>query len=118
MSSHVAASYLVQRAVFRVVEFFRHWYVGGTEAFIRRFTAAVRSVEAIVAVQVTLRFFFQPLFRDYTVVGRIIGPIFRLGRLAIGVVVYAVLFAMFFAAYVVWIAFPALLIVYALRSTS
>jgi len=118
MSTHVAASYLVQRALFRVVEFFRHWYIGGTQAFLRRFSDAAQGIEAVVAVRVTLRFFFQPLFRDYTVVGHILGPVFRLGRLVIGAAAYLVLFILFFAAYVVWIAFPAFLIVYALRSAS
>jgi hypothetical protein len=116
MSSHVAASYLVQRSVFRITEFFRHWYVGGTDVFLQRLGAAMQSIEATVAFQTTLQHFFQPLFRDYSIVGRIIGPFFRIGRLAVGLVAYAILFVIFLAAYVVWLALPALLIVYAIRS--
>jgi len=116
MGPHIAASYLVQRAAFRVAEFFRHWYVDGTHGFIRVAAHIGTAVEQVVAVRVTLRFFFQPLFRDYTVLGRMLGPIFRAGRLVVGLLVYMLVFALLFIGYVAWIALPALLAFYAVSS--
>ncbi len=116
MNGHVAASYLVVRAVFRVAEFFRHWYVDGTRGFWRTFARGARGIEETFAVRLTLKLFFQPLFRDYSIMGHILGPIFRLGRLAVGAMAYVVLFLVIFAAYLCWLALPALLLFYAISA--
>ena len=60
----------------------------------------------------TLRHFFQPLYKDYTFIGRILGIVFRTCRIFIGVVVYAFVLLIFLAAYVVWLAAPIILILY------
>jgi hypothetical protein len=116
MSSHVAASYLVERAVFRIGAFFRHWYVDGSASFWRTFSRGANNIEQTLAVRVTAHMLFRPLFGDYSVVGRIIGPFFRLGRLIVGAVAYAVLFIALLIVYICWLVLPALLIWYVIRA--
>lgn len=85
-------------------------------AFWRTFTRGARGIEESIAVRVTLHLFFQPLFRDYSVVGRILGPIFRLGRLVVGGVAYAILFVLLLFAYVCWLILPIVLFWYVIRA--
>ncbi|MBD3238201.1 MAG: hypothetical protein GF332_00980 [Candidatus Moranbacteria bacterium] len=43
------------------------------------------------ATYVTARNLFEPLYQDYTVMGRVLGPIFRIGRVLIGIVIHLIL---------------------------
>lgn len=68
------------------------------------------------AVGVTLRHFFEPLYKDYSIVGRILGIVFRSARVAIGGVCYLFLALVFALAYVIWLAIPAVIIFYAAKN--
>ncbi len=107
--------YLVQRFFYRFFDFFHHWYVDGSRAFGRAFITSLAEVDKTVAIKITLRYFFQPLYKDYTVIGRILGIIFRSCRLLIGAVVYLILIATFLAAYLAWLLIPAAVLFYAVR---
>jgi hypothetical protein len=113
MQGTFALSYLVQLAIARTLGFFRHWYVDGSRALLRRYRAASRALESSVASRAMLQLLFRPLYGDYSVVGRIIGPIFRLGRLLMGGVLHVLLAAAFAAAFVAWALLPPLTIAYA-----
>src|SRR5438552_3732631 len=102
-----APIYLVRRFFYRFFDFFHHWYVDGSRAFGRTFIGTLAEIDRVMALKITLRYFFQPLYKDYTVMGRILGIIFRTFRIAIGAVVYLMIMAVFLAAYLVWIAIPA-----------
>ena len=45
------------------------------------------------AVAITLRHFFEPLYKDYSIVGRVLGIVFRSARVVIGGVCYLFLAA-------------------------
>lgn len=111
-----ALVYLVQRFFYRLFDFFHHWYVDGSRAIGHRFISALESADRSFAVKVTLVHFFEPLYRDYSVIGRILGVIFRTGRIIMGALAYFFI-ALFFAfIYVVWLAIPATIIFYAARN--
>ncbi|MGC9968299.1 MAG: hypothetical protein ABSC29_01030 [Minisyncoccia bacterium] len=110
-----APVYLVQRFFYRLVDFFRHWYIDGSRAVGHRFITALEEADRSLAVKITLRYFFRPLYGDYTVVGRILGIVFRTGRILIGAVVYAVIAAFFLLFYLAWLAAPIVIIFYATR---
>jgi len=107
-----ALGYAAHRFFYRIVSFFRHWYVDGSRVIAHRFVSTLEEVDKSFAIAVTLRFLFQPLYKDYTVIGRILGIIFRTGRILIGVVVYLFITAFFLAFYLAWIALPAAIIFY------
>lgn len=113
MQGTFALSYLVQLGLARIVGFFRHWYRDGSLAFLRAYKRYSRSLEDTVASRAMLHLLFRPLYGDYSVVGRIIGPIFRVGRLLGGATVHLVLAVAFGIVYLAWVALPPSIIVYA-----
>ncbi len=108
-----APTYLLGRFFYRIYDFLHHWYFDGSRAFFHRFVAVLEVFERIFAVGMTARFFFHPLYGDYTLVGRILGFIFRSCRIAIGLFVYIILLAIFLFLYAIWLSFPAILVFYA-----
>lgn len=111
-----APAYLAQRAFYRFVDFFHHWYVDGSRVFAHRFVNTLEVADQTFAVKITLRYFFQPLYRDYTVIGRILGVVFRSGRILIGLAIYVLITMLFILVYLAWLAVPAVIIVYAARN--
>lgn len=101
-----APAYLVQRLAYRIIDFFHHWYLDGSRAIANKFIVTLEAIDQTFAVKITARHFFEPLYKDYSVIGRIMGVIFRTGRIFIGGVVYLLIAAAFAVFYVVWIALP------------
>lgn len=110
-----APVYLLWRFVYRIFEFFHHWYVDGSRLFAHKYISVLERADEIFAVKITLRYFFHPLYKDYTVIGRILGVIFRTLRIAAGLVAYILISAIFIVVYVAWVAIPFLILIYAAR---
>ncbi len=109
-----ALFYLPQRALYRIAGFFHHWYRDGSRAIGRRFMAVLENLDQTFAVKVTLQHFFEPLYKDYSIIGRILGVIFRSLRALIGAGVYLAVAFVFLVFYAAWLVLPAGLIAYAL----
>ncbi len=109
-----AVGYLVHRFFYRIYDFFRHWYVGGSRVIAHSFTSTLERIDRSLAVKITLEHFFEPLYKDYTAIGRILGVIFRSGRVIVGIAVYALVTVCFVAAYLVWLAIPPALLFFSL----
>ena len=107
-----APAYLAQRFFYRFADFFHHWYVDGSRVIAHRLLTALEETDRSLAIRVTLRYFFQPLYRDYTVIGRILGVIFRSIRIIVGLFVYLIIIALFLLFYLAWLAVPAAIIFY------
>ena len=106
--------YLAYRFTYQIISFFRHWYVDGGRAFIRVFLESLERMDRSFAVAVTARHFFAPLYGDYSIVGRILGVVFRSFRILIGSIVY-VGWTIFFAAIMLfWFAIPIAIVAAAL----
>jgi hypothetical protein len=108
--------YLVQRFIYRIYDFLHHWYIDGSRAIAHRFISALESADRSFAVKITLIHFFEPLYKDYSGVGRVVGVIFRAGRIVIGSIAYLVITIFFAVVYVAWLAIPAVILYYAVRS--
>jgi hypothetical protein len=108
--------YLAQRLLSRFLDFFHHWYVDGSRAIGRHFMATMRSIDQSFAVAITLRHFFEPLYKDYSIVGRIMGIFFRTLRVIIGGIFYIFLTLIFAATYITWIAVPAVILFYVAKN--
>lgn len=111
-----APLYLVQRFFYRVADFFHHWYVDGSRAIAHKFMGTLEEIDQTLAIKVTLRYFFEPLYKDYTAIGRMLGVIFRSARIAIAGAVYLLIAAFFALLYLAWIAFPIAILFYAAKS--
>ncbi len=108
-----ALVYLANRALYRVIDFFHHWYWDGSRNFARAFIAFLENLDRTFAVRLTFKFLFQPLYKDYSPVGRVLGVIFRSGRIATGLAVYVFFALIFFLLYLAWLLLPPALIMYA-----
>ena len=73
----------------------------------------LRATDESFAIKITLRHFFEPLYKDYSIIGRILGVIFRTGRIILGGIVYLLIAIIFAVAYIIWLGIPAALLWYA-----
>ncbi len=106
----ISLVYIGERFLFRIVSFFRHWYVGGFAAVSRSTLRTFSSLDRTFAFQVTLRHFFEPLYQDRTTVGYVIGFLFRSARIVVGGLLYLFIAAIAILAYLVWAVIPAYLL--------
>lgn len=104
--------YLANRFFYRLFDFFHHWYADGSRVFLNYFVSFLERLDQRFAVKITLRYFFQPLYGDYTIMGRILGLIFRSARILIGSAVYLFFSAIFLVIYFLWLLVPALIVLY------
>mgnify|MGYP001619645843 FL=1 len=100
------ATYLLGRFVFRIGEFIRHWYWGGFFAIAHRAVTALEGLDQTIALRITIRYFFRPLYGDYSAVGRTLGFLFRSGRILIGLLIYPIVILGALALYTLWAAVP------------
>ena len=81
--------YLIHRVFYRVAEFFRHWYVGGFRAYWRFIIRTFEGFDHYFAWKITLNHFGEPMYGDYSFVGRCLSFVFRFFRLFLGSIFYA-----------------------------
>ncbi len=108
-----ALVYIVNRFLYRVADFFHHWYFHASRVLARAFISFLERLDRTFAIKITLQHFFEPLYKDYTFLGRILGMVFRSGRILIGGAVYLFIAVVFFIVYVMWLLVPLVLIIYA-----
>src|SRR6266481_4704578 len=103
-----ALVYVVQRFFFRLGDFFHHWYVDGSKSLLNRFMFFIGDLDKTFAVRITLSHFFEPLYKDFTFIGRILGVIFRSIRVVIGGIIYLFAGLVFLGILLAWLATPAI----------
>ena len=101
-----APVYLAHRFAYRLYAFIWHWYVGGFWFFLRRTVNSLEYFDRLFALKVTFRYWLSPLYQDYSVLGYILGFIFRTGRLFCGGLVYLLVAGIGAALYLFWAALP------------
>lgn len=106
-----ALGYLIRRFVFRGIDALHHWYVDGPRWFLRTFFAVLADLDRSFAVRITLRHFSEPLYQDYSIVGRVLGIVLRSLRAGLGGVIYAALGIVWGAACLAWLCIPVALLV-------
>ncbi|MBI4159686.1 hypothetical protein HY504_00810 [Candidatus Wolfebacteria bacterium] len=98
--------YILNRFIFRITEFLRHWYVRGIAFFAHHTIVILSALDTRVAFGITLRHFGEPLYQDRTIIGYILGFIFRSLRLVMGGFVYGVIIILAALLYALWAALP------------
>ena len=104
--SNNALIYLGKRFVYRIFDFLRHWYWYSMRIYANRVLNLLEAVDYRLAWKITLRNLFEPLYRDYTLIGYALGFVFRAARLFVGGLIYIFLFALMLVFYLLWAAFP------------
>ena len=109
-SMHFALSYLAHRFLYRIVEFLRHWYVKSVRIYSDFVLNVLGRIDYYLAWKITLKYLFQPLYKDYSLIGYILGFLFRSGRLITASIIYGVLFFIAVGLYLFWLLIPIILI--------
>lgn len=107
----IAIPYLLQQFFYRLWQFFEHWYY---RSFVKIGGWAVGFLEFLdkfFALKVSVRHFGEPLFQDYSIIGYILGFVFRTFRILAGALTYAVVIALFSLIYVAWAVTPIYILV-------
>ncbi|MEK7542747.1 MAG: hypothetical protein AAB503_00365 [Patescibacteria group bacterium] len=105
-----AISYIANRFIYRIIEFFRHWYIKSVRIYLNFVINIFQAVDRYFAWKVTLHFIFHPLYGDYTIIGYALGFIFRILRLIVALIIYAVMFFIAVILYAIWVIIPPYLI--------
>ncbi len=102
-------NYIFNRFIYRVLDFFRHWYINSFYIYTYRVISFLRKIDKRLAIVITWRYLFQPLYQDRTFIGYFLGFLFRIGRLVFAALVYFLIIAVAILFYLVWLAIPVFL---------
>ena len=89
-------------------QFFYFWYITSSKNFWHKEIGFLRQIERDIGVMINLKLITQPIFGDYTYAGRVIGPIFRLGRVLVGTIIMIASIFVVILIYMIWIVLPPL----------
>ncbi len=99
-------AYLINRFIFRIKDFFRHWYIKSFFIYIHFVISQLEKIDRFLAFKITLSHLFQPLYQDRSIIGYILGFIFRSSRIFISAIIYFIVFAIAAIIYTIWIGIP------------
>jgi len=98
----MSLAYLANRFLYRIVAFLRHWYVDGFLWVSSKALGILEALDRRLALKITLRYFFKPLYQDYTPVGYLLGVFFRFWRIIFASIIYAIILVIGIAVYITW----------------
>ena len=101
-----ALVYIFSSALASLYEFIYHWFIVGFYVWKHWTLNAVERSERIFSFRINLRYFGEPLFQDRTIVGYVLGFVFRTSWLIIGGFFYLFFWPLAFLGYVAWCAMP------------
>lgn len=90
------------------IRFFTFWYLTSSKSFWHKEIDFIKGIERDIGVLINLKLIFQPIFGDYSYMGRVIGPIFRISRVLIGFAIMSISVAVVIIIYLIWIILPPL----------
>ncbi len=108
--------YLIRRFFYRIFDFLRHWYVKSLKIYSNFVLDELVKIDRVLAWRVNLRYLFQPLYKDYSVIGYGLGFILRFLRLVGTGLIYLFIFALAILIYLVWLLIPILILGWILTS--
>ncbi len=106
----MALVYLIKRFFYRIFDFLRHWYVKSAKIYFNFVLDRLNRIDRTLAWRVNAKYLFQPLYKDYSIVGRALGFVLRLIRLIGTSVIYVFIFAFIILVYLIWLAIPVIIV--------
>lgn len=103
--------YLINRFFFRIYAFLQHWYINGTKWIFHYWLSILESLDYSFAVKTNLRHFFEPMYKDYSIIGRILGIMFRSLRILIGGLIYLIISFLFLGLILIWFLIPIMFLI-------
>ena len=103
-------AYLVNRLFYRITDFLRRWYIKSFFVYAHIMVSALGRLDETFALKITARHLFEPLYQDKSIIGYVLGFVFRSIRILVAFFIYAILVVFFTLVYVAWLAVPIFLI--------
>jgi len=107
---HFALGFLLYRLLDTVRAFVAHWYFDGFLFTLHHIIEMITRLDRVFAVHITIRHLFEPLYQDYSFIGRVLGFVFRSMRSVLGIMLYSVLIIVALALFMVWASIPMFLL--------
>ncbi len=101
---------IIYQFFFRIWQFFKRWYWNGFFSFWKMLINILSSLDYTFAVKITLRYWSKPLYQDRSIIGYVLGFIFRTGRILIGSIIYFIIFLIWLCLLIIWFSIPLILI--------
>ena len=79
------------------------WFVLKPKAILNLLVEIIKDLDKNFAVAINFKLILKPLYKDYSFIGRIIGPIFRFFRVLVGGIIYLLIALVFSLVILVWI---------------
>mgnify|MGYP001163382569 CR=1 FL=1 len=79
------------------------WFVLKPKAILNLLVEIIKDLDKNFAVAINFKLILKPLYKDYSLIGRIIGPIFRFFRVLVGGIIYLLIALVFLLVILVWI---------------
>ncbi|OGG37987.1 hypothetical protein A2116_00460 [Candidatus Jorgensenbacteria bacterium GWA1_49_17] len=105
-----APVYLIEKFFYRIRTFVEHWYVVSFRKYSDFVLNLLSKIDYYLAWEITLKYLFHPLYKDYTLLGYVLGFIFRSVRLLVASAVYLILFLIIIGLYIFWLLIPPVII--------
>ena len=107
----VVLSYIFKEIFHQGVCFLERWYLRRSAWFWAKVVDLLQLLDKRLAVLINFRMLFQPLYGDYSLAGRVLGPVFRLWRIVFGGILYLALLLLAGAVWFLYtLAIPAILL--------
>lgn len=98
------------RIIFRIGNFIKHWYVTSFKIYVHAVISFFEKIDNSLALKITFKNLFKPLFQDRSIIGYFFGFVFRFFRIILGGVIYGFLFVLALAGFLLWVAIPLFII--------
>ena len=102
--------YILSSFFLRIWLFLKHWYFDGFFFITEKTISILGFFDQLFALKSTLLNLFRPLYQDYSLVGQIIGPIFRFLLLILGIIIYLAIIIISLIIFIIWAAIPLVII--------
>lgn len=102
--------FILNRFIFRISEFIRRWYLYGARFYAHKVVSILEQLDKTFALKITWRHFGEPLYQDRTIVGYVLGFIFRLIRLLLGASIYGIIILIAVLIFAAWALAPIFII--------
>lgn len=98
--------YLLWRLYFSLAAFLRDWYLDSFKWTAHRALSILEELDKTLALKISLRHLFQPLYGDRTIIGYVMGFFWRLWRIVVASLIYLVIIALVSVIYFLWLSLP------------
>ena len=102
----ISSQPIIEKEIQGFIGFFKFWYIAGPVWFWQQNWQTVSNFESVFATRAMLQHISEPIFQDYTRAGRVIGVVVRILRTILGLVLYAMVIAIFTMAAAIWLIAP------------